>query len=115
MKKYIHMLAKRFGYKISNISQKEQDLKNPIDGFGVQNDTNDLVLKSAPYLFEIKKYFPELVLESLKDGVLACFNDLKLYIENIRRILLKLFIVRNVIEPLNRFELAGSEFYESVK
>jgi FkbM family methyltransferase len=82
MKKYIHTLAKKLGYKISNISQKEQDLKNLVNGFGVQNDTNDLVLNAAPYLFEIKKYFPELVLERHKEGVLASFKDLKLYVES---------------------------------
>jgi FkbM family methyltransferase len=92
MKKYIHTLAKKLGYKISNISQKEQDLKNLVAGFGVQNDTNDLVLKSAPYLFEIKKQFPELVLERHKEGVLARFNGLQIYIESSE----EFFIVKEV-------------------
>lgn len=82
MKKYIHKLLKNLGYKISNISQKEQDLKNLVSGFAIQSDRHKLVIESAPYLFEIKKYFPELVLESHKDGVLACFNGLKIYVES---------------------------------
>lgn len=92
MKKYIHRLAKKLGYKISNISQKEQDLKNLVDGFAVQNDRNDLVLKSASDLFEIKKYFPELALESHREGVLARFKDLKLYLESSE----EFFIVKEV-------------------
>jgi len=82
MKKYIHTLVKKLGYKISNISQKEQDLKNLVLGFAVQNDTNDLVLQSASYLVEIKKQFPELTLERHKDGVLARLNGLQLYMES---------------------------------
>lgn len=82
MKKYIHKLLKNLGYKISNISQKEQDLKNMVSSFAIQSDRHKLVIESAPYLFEIKKYFPELVLESHKDGVLACFNGLKIYVES---------------------------------
>jgi FkbM family methyltransferase len=106
MKKYIHKLAKKLGYKISNISQKEQDLKNLVDGFAVQNDTNDLVLKSAPYLFEIKKYFPELVLESHKDGVLACFNDLKVYLESSE----EFFIVKEVFVEKDYNLLSNENF-----
>ena len=82
MKKYIHTLVKKLGYKISNISQKEQDLKNLVLGFAVQNDTNDLVLQSASYLVEIKKQFPELTLENHKEGILARFKGLQLYIES---------------------------------
>jgi FkbM family methyltransferase len=106
MKKYIHTLAKKLGYKISNISQKELDLKNLVDGFAVQNDTNDLVLKSAPYLFEIKKYFPELVLESHKDGVLACFNDLKVYLESSE----EFFIVKEVFVEKDYNLLSNENF-----
>lgn len=81
MKEYIHKVLKNFGYKISNITKKEKDLKNLVEGFAVQNDIHNLVFRSAPYLFEIKKYFPELVMESHKEGVLASFNNLKLYVE----------------------------------
>ncbi|MFV7236083.1 FkbM family methyltransferase [Flavobacterium sp. ZB4R12] len=81
MKEYIHKVLRKFGYKISNISKKEKELQNLIRSFAVQNDIHNLVFRSAPYLFEIKKYFPKLVLESHKEGVLASFNDLKLYIE----------------------------------
>ncbi|MFV8342084.1 FkbM family methyltransferase [Flavobacterium sp. XS2P39] len=81
MKKYIHKILKKLGYKISNIAQEEKKLKKLVEGFAVKNDKYNLVINSAPYLFEIKKQFPELVLESHKDGVLTSFNDLKLYIE----------------------------------
>ncbi|MFV5694948.1 FkbM family methyltransferase [Flavobacterium sp. LB3P122] len=92
MKKYIHSVLKKLGYKISNIAKKEKDLKNLVRSFTVQNDPHNLVFKSAPYLFEIKKYFPELVLESHEEGVLASFNDLKLYIESPE----EFFIVKEV-------------------
>nr|WP_314897222.1 FkbM family methyltransferase [uncultured Flavobacterium sp.] len=81
MKEYIHKVLRKFGYKISNISKKEKELQNLVRSFAVQNDIHNLVFRSAPYLSEIKKYFPKLVLESHKEGVLASFNDLKLYIE----------------------------------
>jgi FkbM family methyltransferase len=106
MKKYIHTLAKKLGYKISNISQKERDLKNLVNGFAVQNDKNNLVLNSAPYLFEIKKYFPELVLESHKDGVLACFKDLKLYLESAE----EFFIVKEVFVEKDYNLLSNANF-----
>jgi FkbM family methyltransferase len=92
MKEYIHSLLKKLGYKVSNISKKEQNIKNLVAGFAVQNNSNDLVIRSAPYLFEIKKYFPELTLESHKEGVLAHFNDLQLYIESSE----EFFIVKEV-------------------
>lgn len=82
MKKYIHKLLKKLGYKISNISKKEKELQNLVQSFAVENDKNNLVFRSAPYLFEIKKQFPELVLENHKGGVLASFHDLKVYIES---------------------------------
>jgi FkbM family methyltransferase len=92
MKEYIHKVLKKLGYKISNISQKEQDLKNLVAGFGVQNDRNNLVLNSASYLFEIKKYFPEIDLVSHKEGVLAHFNGLQLYVESSE----EFFIIKEV-------------------
>lgn len=82
MKKYIHKVLSKFGYKISNISKKEKELQNLVQSFAVQNEQHNLVMSSASYLFEIKKYFPELVLNSHKEGVLAHFNGLKLYIES---------------------------------
>jgi len=106
MKKYIHTLAKKLGYKISNISQKEQDIKNLVDGFAVQNDTNDLVLNSAPYLFEIKKYFSELVLERHREGVLASFNGLQIYIESSE----EFFIVKEVFVEKDYNLLSNDNF-----
>lgn len=82
MKEYIHRLIKKLGYKISNISKKEKDIQDLVRSFDVKIDKNDLVFNSASYLFEIKKYFPELKLESHKDGVITYINDLKIYIES---------------------------------
>lgn len=82
MKEYIHNLLKKSGYKVLNISQKQKDLKNLVAGFAVPNDIHHLVIDSAPYLFEIKKQFPELALERHKEGVLASFNGLQIYIES---------------------------------
>lgn len=106
MKKYIHVLLKKLGYKVSNIAKKELDLKNFVAGFGVQKDPNDLVLKSAPYLFEIKKYFPELAMESHKDGVLAHFNDLNLYMESSE----EFFIVKEVFVEKDYNLLSNERF-----
>jgi FkbM family methyltransferase len=82
MKEQLHKVLKKLGYKVSNISKKEKDIHDLVAGFAVKNDKHHLVINSAPYLFEIKKQFPELVLESHKDGVLANFNSLKLYLES---------------------------------
>jgi FkbM family methyltransferase len=53
-----------------------------VGNFAVKNDKNNLVFNSAPYLFEIKKQFPELTLQNHKDGVLASFVGLLVYIES---------------------------------
>ncbi|MFT5251355.1 MAG: FkbM family methyltransferase [Flavobacteriales bacterium] len=82
MNKQIHKVAKKLGYKISNISKKEREVRDLVDGFAVKNDNNNLVFHSVPYLFEIKKQFPELTLQSHKQGVLASFDGLQLYIES---------------------------------
>lgn len=92
MKEYIHTLFKKLGYKISNVSKKEKDIQDLIRSFVVKIDQKDLVYNSAGYLFEIKKYFPELTLESHKEGVVAHFNDLQLYIESSE----EFFIVKEV-------------------
>jgi len=92
MKKQIHKILKKLGYKILNISKKEKDIQDLVRSFAVKIDKNDLVFNSAGYLFEIKKYFPELTLESHKEGVLAHFKDLRLYIESSE----EFFIVKEV-------------------
>ncbi len=81
MNKQIHKVLKKLGYKVLNISQKERDIKNLVEGFAVKKDLHPLVVSSASYLFEIKKQFPELKLQAHKEGVLASFRDLKLYLE----------------------------------
>ncbi|WP_281336373.1 FkbM family methyltransferase [Flavobacterium eburneipallidum] len=80
--KQIHKVVKRLGYKITNISKKEKEVSDLVNSFAVQNDVNNLVLNSSAHLFEIKKQFPELALEHHKDGVLASFNGLQLYLES---------------------------------
>jgi len=82
MKKQIHTLLKKWGYKITNISKREKELRDLVQSFAIPNDQNNLLVNSASYLFEIKKYFPELVFEIHKEGVLASFKDLKLYVES---------------------------------
>ena len=92
MNKQIHKIVKKLGYKISNISKKEKEIHDLVKSFAVQNDANNLVFNSASYLFEIKKHFPELVLESHREGVLASFNGLKLYLESSE----EFFIIKEV-------------------
>jgi len=92
MNKQIHKILKKLGYKITNISKKEKEVQDLVCGFAVQNDTNNLVFNSASYLFEIRKHFPELVLERHKEGVLASFNGLKFYIESSE----EFFIIKEV-------------------
>jgi len=82
MKKYLHKVLKDFGYKLTNVSKKEKEVQDLVRSFGVENDVNKLVFNSASYLFVVKKQFPELTLESHKEGVLARFKGLKLYIES---------------------------------
>ena len=81
MKQLIHSVLNRLGYKILNTGIKEKQFRNFVKSFGLVNDPNDLVYKSASDLIVIKKYFPDLTLENHKDGVLASFNNLKIYIE----------------------------------
>lgn len=78
----IHKVVKKLGYKITNISKKEKAVSDLVGSFAVQDDVNNLVFNSAAYLFEIKKQFPELALERHKEGVLASFNGLQLYLES---------------------------------
>ena len=82
MKKYIHKVVKDLGYKLSNISKKEKEVQYLVRSFAVQNDKNDLVLESASFLFEIKKQFPEVTLESQKEAVVTPFMRLQLYLES---------------------------------
>lgn len=82
MNKQIHTLLKKLGYKVTNIAKKEKEIQDMVRSFGVEKDTNNLVFNSALYLLEIRKHFPELSLQSHKDGVLASFNGLQIYIES---------------------------------
>jgi hypothetical protein len=75
MKQLIHSVLNRLGYKILNTVIKEKQIQNFVKSFGLVNDPNDLVYKSASDLLAIKKYFPDLTLENHKDGVLARFNN----------------------------------------
>lgn len=81
MKKIIHSIFNNLGFKIVNIGIKEKQDQNFVKSFDLENDPNDLVFKSASDLIVIKKHFPELTLENHKNGVLASFKGLKLYIE----------------------------------
>jgi FkbM family methyltransferase len=92
MNKQIHKVAKKLGYKISNISSKEKEIRDLVENFGIRNDKNNLVFNSASYLFEIIKQFSELTLESHKEGVLACFNGLQIYVESSE----EFFIIKEV-------------------
>ena len=65
-----------------NVSQKEKIVQDLVAGFALANESQALVIESAPYLFEIKKQFPELSLVRHKEGVLARFKDLQLYLES---------------------------------
>ena len=82
MKKQIHSVLNKLGYKIVNTGLKEKQFHDFVTSFALENDPNNLVYKSAPDLLMIKKYFPELTLKNHKDGVLASFAGLKLYIES---------------------------------
>lgn len=81
MKKQIHKGLNRLGYKILNIGIKERQFQDFVKSFELKNDPDNLVYKSASDLIAIKKRFPDLTLENHKEGVLARFNDLKLYVE----------------------------------
>jgi FkbM family methyltransferase len=82
MNKLIHRVAGKLGFKITNVSKKEKDIKDLIHSLSIIEDKNDLVYNSASYIFLLKKYFPELTIDSTRDGVLVCFNDLKFYVES---------------------------------
>jgi FkbM family methyltransferase len=106
MKKYIHKVLKDFGYKLTNVSKKEKEVQDLVRSFAVENDTHDLVLKSASYLVEIKKQFPELNLERHKEGVLARFKGLQLYLESSE----EFFILKEVFIEKDYNLLSGESF-----
>jgi FkbM family methyltransferase len=81
MKKIMHSIFNNLGFKIVNIGIKDKQYRNLVKSFDLENDPNDLVFKSASDVLVIKKYFPDLTLENHKNGVLASFKGLKLYIE----------------------------------
>ncbi|WP_310377774.1 FkbM family methyltransferase [Flavobacterium sp.] len=82
MNKQIHSLLHKWGYKVTNIAKREKELHDLVQGFAVQDDVHNLVFRSRHDLLTLKKHFPELTLERYKEGVLARFNNLKLYIES---------------------------------
>lgn len=82
MKEYIHKVFKKLGYKFVNIAKKEKNAQNLVSSFELTDDKNNLVYNAATYLFQIKKHFPELSLKSYKNGVLARFNGLQIYLES---------------------------------
>ena len=107
MNKLIHSILNKLGYKISNIGKKEKQIQDLVSSFGVKNDTNNLVYNSASYLFEIKKHFPELVLEGHKEGVLASFNGLQFYLESSE----EFFIIKEVFIENPKERVLGIEEY----
>jgi FkbM family methyltransferase len=82
MNKQIHIFLKKLGYKVSNISTREKEIQELVNNFAVQNDISNLVFNSAPYLLEIRKYFPDIELKKHKEGVIAFFNGLAIYVES---------------------------------
>jgi FkbM family methyltransferase len=106
MKQYIHKILIKLGYKISNISKREKELRNLVKSFAVENDAHNLVYRAASHLLVIKKYFPELVLESHKEGVLASFNSIKLYIETSE----EFFILKEVFVEKDYNLLSNEKF-----
>jgi FkbM family methyltransferase len=106
MKQLIHSVLNRLGYKILNTGIKEKQIQNFVKSFGLVNDPNDLVYKSASDLLAIKKYFPDLTLENHKDGVLARFKNLKIYIETPE----EFFILKEVFVEKD-YNLVSNENY----
>ena len=106
MKQLIHSVLNRLGYKILNTGIKEKQFRNFVKSFGLVNDPNDLVYKSASDLIVIKKHFPDLTLENHKDGVLARFKNLKIYIETPE----EFFILKEVFVEKD-YNLVSNENY----
>lgn len=106
MNKQIHILLHKLGYKVTNITKKEKELQDLVHRFAVQNDVHNLVFRSRNDLLTIKKHFPELTLESYKEGVLARFNNLKLYIESPE----EFFIIKEVFIEKDYNLLSNKKF-----
>lgn len=81
MKKWIHSVLDKRGYKIVNTGIKRNQYQNFVKSFGLDFDPNNLVFKSASDLLIIKKHFPDLTLKNHKEGVLANFKNLNIFIE----------------------------------
>ena len=57
MKKLIHSVLKNLGFKIVNTGIKEKQYQNFVKSFGLVNDPNDLVYRSAADVIVIKNIF----------------------------------------------------------
>lgn len=106
MKKIIHSVFNNLGYKIVNTGIRDKQYRDFVKSFALDFDPNNLVFNSASDLLKIKKHFPELTLENHKNGILACFNDLRLYIETTE----EFFILKEVFVEKD-YNLLSNESY----
>lgn len=82
MKKYIYMVFRKFGYKISNEAKRKKEIKDQIKLLGIDNDYNNLIFRSFDHIKKIKEYYPNLLIESHREGVIIEFESLKIYLES---------------------------------
>ncbi|GAB3711830.1 FkbM family methyltransferase [Flavobacterium koreense] len=82
MKKTVYKALKRLGYTITNDDKRKLEISNQVKEFGILSDVNNIVFRSMKWIKELKEFYPELKLESEKNGVIVQFNNLKFFIES---------------------------------
>jgi FkbM family methyltransferase len=81
MKKYIYTVFRKFGYKISNEAKRKKEIKDEIKSYGIDEYNNNLIFRSFEHFKKIKNKYPNINIESHKEGVIVEFENLKFYIE----------------------------------
>lgn len=106
MKKIIHSVFNNLGYKIVNTGIRDKQYRDFVKSFALDFDPNNMVFKSASDLLIIKKHFPDLTLKNHKEGVLANFKNLNIYIETTE----EFFILKEVFVEKD-YNLLSNESY----
>ncbi|MFV5686298.1 FkbM family methyltransferase [Flavobacterium sp. GB2R13] len=81
MKKIIHSILKKYGFRIENTNTLFQKRRDYLTKYNVIIN-KDLVLESYSDIIKLEKYLSIESIEDYKEGVIISFNNLKLYVES---------------------------------
>lgn len=81
MKKALHLLITKLGFKIENIKKIKEREINSLKKFNIKNNF-ELLFSSRKYILALDNKFENLKIESHKDGFLVSFSNLTFYVES---------------------------------